>query len=128
MSVVIYVIAGLFFAAATGIADGNAVYRSSLGWSRNPNSWLPVIHMNQLLASAGYFFVGVLLYHLYVGVMIQANVRSPLLQNLIWVTIMSIVVAYKDQVLFSWTLFEKGFAVVIFIQLILLLYFTGKHG
>lgn len=123
---VFYLIAGIFFAVATGFADGNAVSRASLGWTKNPNSWLPTIHWDQLFASAGFFIAGIILYHLYVGLMVQANVKSALLQNLVWVALMTIVVAYQDQVLQHWTYFDKSFAVAIVIQLLLLVFITGQ--
>ncbi|MDQ3099659.1 MAG: hypothetical protein M3Q44_07995 [bacterium] len=123
----LYLVGGLFFAVATGLADGNAVSRASMGWTRNPNGMFPSINWEQLFASAGFFIAGIILYHLYVGVMIQANVKSALLQNLIWVTIMTLVVAYQDQALQHWSVFQKGFAVAIILQLLLLLIMTGQE-
>ncbi len=124
---VLYIIAALAFASATGLTDGNAVSTASLGWSRNPDGWFPIIHWGQLFLSAGFFGAGIVLYHLYVGMMIQANVRSSVLQSLIWITIMTVVVAYKDRVFPSWTTFERGWALAIILQLLVLVVLTGRH-
>ncbi len=127
MLVVFYIVAGLVFASATGFADGSAVSSASLGWTRNPHSWFPTIHWSKLFLSAGFFFAGIILYHLYVGAMVQANVRSALLQNLVWVTIMTIVVAYKDQVLPHWSTGERLWALAILLQLLVLVILTSRH-
>ncbi len=124
---ILYVLCGLVFAVATGYADGNAVFHASQGWERNPNNLFPSLHLGHLLFSVIFFGAGIILYHLYVGVMIQANVKSALLQSLVWITIMTIVVAMKDQVLQRWTFMERALAVAVCIQLLLLVFFTGKH-